>query len=154
MPWSPDIYNKRTTFALLLWNSLDHDGGYCRPENRPLGDLKFHDHCYILFLLDVKRSGMGTSSMANHIYIFQRSKWRLHGPWCKQSRRVFRHSRSHDWVTTIGLLEFQRQTNMIYPTHKSLHVSKTACIHWLYHRGPLLAHWAWCIGRSIERGPP
>ena len=60
-----------------LENPLDHESGYYRPTNRPLGDLKFHGHSYIFFL-DVNQSGPGMSSMTN--YIVERSKGQLHRP--------------------------------------------------------------------------
>ena len=36
---------------LPLQDPLHHDNGWCRVENRPCGDLKFHGHSYILSLM-------------------------------------------------------------------------------------------------------
>ena len=66
LAWSPDIWSENQ-FCLSLQNPLDHVSEYCKPENRPFGDLKFHGHSYIFFV-DVNSSGPGTNSTANHIF--------------------------------------------------------------------------------------
>ena len=73
------FYDRAPLLHRPLQKPLDNVSGKCRPWNMSFGDLKLHGHSDIFFF-GVNRSGLRTSSIANHTF-YKALGW-LHGPWC------------------------------------------------------------------------